>query len=54
LSTPNIIVAFDSEQQQQHCLSVLAGQIKHSYLRKRLVEIFYILKSATQIEYSGS
>jgi len=36
LSTPNIIVPVFSEQQQQHCLSIitiLAAQIKHNYLR---------------------
>jgi len=37
-STPNIIVPVFSEQPQQHFLSIitiLAGQINHSYLRKR-------------------
>jgi hypothetical protein len=42
-STPIIIVPAFSEQPQQHCLSIttiLAGQIKHSYLRKRIGGIF--------------
>jgi hypothetical protein len=47
VSTPIIIVPVFSEQQQQHCLSIitiLAGQIKDSYLRKRLLEAFVLLK----------
>jgi hypothetical protein len=55
LNPPIIFVPVFSVQPQQHCLSmitILAGQIKHSYLQKRLVESFCI-KTFTQIEYSG-
>jgi hypothetical protein len=55
LSTPNIIVPVFSEQQQpQHCLSIitiLAGQIKHSCLRKTIGGNIFVLKRFTQIEY---
>jgi len=57
LSTPNIIVPVFSEQPQQHCLNIitiLAGQIKHSYLRTTIGGKTFLLNFFTHITYSGS
>jgi hypothetical protein len=48
LSTPSIIVPVFSEQPQQHCLSIitiLAGKIKHSYLRDTIGENIFCIKT---------
>jgi hypothetical protein len=48
LSTPNIIVPVFSVQPQQHCLSmitILADQIKHSYLRTTIGGNIFCIKS---------
>jgi hypothetical protein len=50
VNTPNVIAPVFNVQPQQHCLSIntiLAGQIKHSYLRETIggnifcIKIFY-------------
>jgi len=54
LSTPNIIVPVFSVQPQQHCLSmitILADQIKHSYLRTTIGGNIFVLNHFTQIKY---
>jgi len=52
LNTPIITVPVFSEQPQQHSLSIntiLAGQIKHSYLRTAIGgNIFCIMTEASQ------
>jgi hypothetical protein len=55
--TPNIIVPVFSEQKQQHCLSmitILAGQIKLSYLRKIIGGNIFCIKNFILVEYGVS
>jgi hypothetical protein len=47
-STPNIIAPVFNVQPQQHCLSIitiLAGQIKHSYLRESVGGNIFCIKT---------